>query len=78
MITLDEDDWADRAACKGKPLSWFFGGPGKNQDLDKGKRCCLDCPVLLDCRKEAESYVEHPSWGVWGGQLYRDGVVCHD
>ena len=73
------DDWADRAACKDHPTSWFFGGPGSNQDLAKGKRVCARCPVTRECRNEAETFGGmYETWGLWGGEIYRDGVIVVD
>jgi hypothetical protein len=73
------DDWADRAACKGYPIEFFFGGPGRNHDLEKGKKICARCPVARECREEAESFGGmYETWGLWGGEIYRDGVITVD
>lgn len=45
---LPNMDWTDAAACKGKPLEWFF--PTKGGTLRQAKALCARCPVVQQCR----------------------------
>lgn len=42
-------------------------------DVEQAKALCLDCPVRLACLSDALGRRE--PWGVWGGQLFVQGVV---
>jgi len=43
------------------------------QDVEIAKALCLDCPVRQQCLAGAQERGE--PWGVWGGQLFCQGVV---
>lgn len=52
------------------PDLWFADAPA---DLDHAKQLCGDCPVRVACLAGAISRNE-PA-GVWGGQIFHDGVI---
>lgn len=63
--------WQDAAACKGKPLHWFFDPEGRELEAAKqarvtrGKNVCAVCPVRIECLDYAISRPE--KGGTWGG-----------
>ena len=52
------------------PELWFAESPA---DVEFAKALCLDCPVRQLCLQGALDRRE--PWGVWGGQLFLQGVV---
>jgi WhiB family transcriptional regulator, redox-sensing transcriptional regulator len=52
------------------PELWFAESPS---DVEFAKALCLDCPVRSLCLDGALERRE--PWGVWGGQLFIQGVV---
>lgn len=60
------------AACRGKPLEWFF--PEHGQNSAQGKAVCAGCPCRQECLSEALSYPQSDDHGVRGGltQIERD------
>ncbi|MCA1823554.1 MAG: WhiB family transcriptional regulator [Frankia sp.] len=42
-------------------------------DVEYAKSLCVDCPVRLACLAAARERRE--PWGVWGGELFVQGVV---
>jgi WhiB family transcriptional regulator, redox-sensing transcriptional regulator len=52
------------------PELWFAESPS---DVEYAKALCLDCPVRTLCLDGALERRE--PWGVWGGQLFLQGVV---
>jgi WhiB family redox-sensing transcriptional regulator len=60
--------WQDQAACRGKPIEWFYppertGSPG-NHTAD-AKRICRLCPVRPACLEFALQTDDR--WAVLGG-----------
>jgi WhiB family redox-sensing transcriptional regulator len=49
---------------------WFAENPTY---VELAKRLCLDCPVREECLSGALERRE--PWGVWGGELFVDGVI---
>ncbi len=49
---------------------WFSENPG---DLEQAKALCGDCPLRGECLAEALDRGE--PWGVWGGEIFEQGVV---
>ena len=43
------------------------------QDVEVAKALCLDCPVRAECL--AGALERREPWGVWGGELFLQGVV---
>ena len=52
------------------PELWFAESP---QDVEFAKALCADCPVRDLCLSGARQRRE--PWGVWGGELFLQGVV---
>jgi WhiB family transcriptional regulator, redox-sensing transcriptional regulator len=52
------------------PELWFAESPS---DVEYAKALCIDCPVRSLCLDGALERRE--PWGVWGGQLFIQGVV---
>jgi WhiB family redox-sensing transcriptional regulator len=52
------------------PELWFAESPS---DVEYAKALCADCPVRSLCLDSALERRE--PWGVWGGQLFLQGVV---
>lgn len=42
-------------------------------DLELAKTLCADCPVRAECL--AGAIQRREPWGVWGGELFANGVV---
>jgi WhiB family transcriptional regulator, redox-sensing transcriptional regulator len=69
----DTDWWAD-ARCNdaaGSLSALFFSE--ELQDIAAAKRICELCPVMEDCL--AGALARREPWGVWGGQLFRNGRI---
>ena len=81
MIALDDlqtdtEDrtWWDDARCNdvaGSLAGMFFSE--ELQDIAAAKRICAECPVIEDCL--AGALARREPWGVWGGQLFRNGRI---
>ncbi|HJR51296.1 MAG TPA: WhiB family transcriptional regulator [Gemmatimonadales bacterium] len=52
------------------PELWFAESPA---DVEDAKKLCLECPVRAMCLSGALDRRE--PWGVWGGELFLQGVV---
>ena len=52
------------------PELFFAESPA---DVEQAKALCVDCPVRQECLAGALDRRE--PWGVWGGQLFVNGVV---
>ncbi len=59
------DEWRGDAACKGKPIRWWF--PEQGDTTQAGKAVCARCPVLTECGDYAASASE--TSGIWAGVL---------
>jgi len=70
-LEYEEEIWRQDAACArlGVPTGIFFSED--LGDIAQAKRICAECPVLAPCLKAAIERRE--PWGVWGGQLFRNG-----
>ena len=61
----------DLLPCRANnPELWFAESPS---DVESAKALCLECPVRALCLDGALERRE--PWGVWGGQLFLQGVV---
>ena len=49
---------------------WFAPHPAA---IERAKALCGTCPLQESCL--AEALERHEPWGVWGGQLFENGVV---
>ena len=73
VLTYERETWRQQAACErlGVPTRVFF-----SEDLGEialAKNTCAECPVMEDCLEGAIRRRE--PWGVWGGQLIRNGHI---
>ncbi len=69
----DQAGRVDHAAlpCRvNNPELWFAETPA---DVESAKALCQECPVRAMCLEGALQRRE--PWGVWGGQLFLQGVV---
>ena len=61
----------DELPCRRvNPEVFFAESPA---DVESAKALCLDCPVRAACLAGALERQE--PWGVWGGELFVQGVV---
>lgn len=66
-----DDVGAERMPCRvNDPELWFAEQPC---DVEFAKALCVDCPVRALCLAGALDRRE--PWGVWGGELFLQGVV---
>ena len=72
-LTYEPEIWRREAACErlGVPTGVFFSDD--IGDIVHAKNICAGCPVLESCLEGAIRRRE--PWGVWGGQLYRNGHI---
>jgi len=61
----------DQLPCRRENPELFFAETP--QDVEIAKGLCLDCPVRAECL--AGALERREPWGVWGGQLFLQGVV---
>ena len=52
------------------PDLWFADTPA---ELERAKQLCARCPLKAECLASALSRRE--PWGVWGGEIFEQGVV---
>ncbi len=60
----------DLPCHRGDPDIFFAERP---DDLEKAKALCTDCPARVACLAAALERAE--PWGVWGGEIFDQGVV---
>ena len=69
-----EDPWRVDARCRDGSASltelFFSEDLG---DIARAKSFCGECIVRTECL--AAALARHEPWGVWGGQLFLQGVV---
>ena len=69
----DEPDWS-KAACRdgtGSLAELFFSE--QLDDIARAKSICAGCALVEPCLEGALQRRE--PWGVWGGQLFLNGVI---
>lgn len=49
---------------------WFAE---RGDDVERAKAMCRECPLRAECLDGAIR--RHEPWGVWGGEVFVDGVV---
>jgi Transcription factor WhiB len=71
----NDTGWQDKALCAKPEYRNFMWFPDedwlhkrKNLELAKVKMICAACPVILECRRYAES--THVTAGFWAGKNY--------
>jgi WhiB family redox-sensing transcriptional regulator len=69
-VTADEVDEEQLPCRRENPELFFAETP---QDVEVAKALCLDCPVRAECL--AGALERREPWGVWGGELFLQGVV---
>jgi WhiB family transcriptional regulator, redox-sensing transcriptional regulator len=57
--------------CRSNDPELFFAE--SPTDVELAKSLCLDCPVRMQCL--AGALERREPWGVWGGELFVQGVV---
>ena len=57
--------------CRANDAELFFAE--SPTDVELAKALCVDCPVRAECLAGALDRRE--PWGVWGGELFLQGVV---
>ncbi|WP_276319535.1 WhiB family transcriptional regulator [Cellulomonas endophytica] len=57
--------------CRSNDAELWFAE--RTADVEQAKALCRDCPLLEGCLAGALERAE--PWGVWGGQVFVDGVV---
>lgn len=68
------EPWWDEARCRdleGSLTELFFSD--ELGDIAEAKGICAQCPVMHQCLEGALARRE--PWGVWGGQLFRNGKI---
>jgi hypothetical protein len=45
--------WLDDAACRGRPIAWWYPEPGAKFSTAVALNICRGCPVRGDCLDEA-------------------------
>ncbi|MDY7104571.1 MAG: WhiB family transcriptional regulator [Actinomycetota bacterium] len=71
---LTVESWWHEASCRnltGELAHLFFSE--ELGDIAQAKRICAECPTLAPCLEGAMQRRE--PWGVWGGQLFRNGRI---
>jgi WhiB family redox-sensing transcriptional regulator len=61
----------ERLPCRREDPELFFAE--SPVDLELAKSLCGDCPVRAECL--AGALERREPWGVWGGELFLQGVV---
>ena len=61
----------ERLPCRQESPELFFAETP--QDVEIAKALCQSCPVRAECL--AGALERREPWGVWGGQLFLQGVV---
>jgi WhiB family redox-sensing transcriptional regulator len=62
---------AEQLPCRRENPELFFAE--SPADVETAKALCLGCPVRAECLAGALDRRE--PWGVWGGELFLQGVV---
>jgi WhiB family redox-sensing transcriptional regulator len=69
-VTADAVDEEHLPCRRENPELFFAETP---QDVEVAKALCLGCPVRAECL--AGALERREPWGVWGGELFLQGVV---
>ncbi|HWK91532.1 MAG TPA: WhiB family transcriptional regulator [Luteimicrobium sp.] len=62
---------AEILPCRTNDAELWFAE--RQADVERAKALCHDCPLIEGCLAGAVERRE--PWGVWGGQVFVDGVV---
>jgi WhiB family redox-sensing transcriptional regulator len=68
--------WVNEAACRGKPIDWFFPDAEAGRMHPEAKALCEECPVRAECL----DYALHLSdgFGLWAGMSPRGRRIEQD
>lgn len=66
---LEQD--SEQLPCRTHDAELFFAE--SPADVERAKALCLECPVRAQCL--AGALERHEPWGVWGGELFVQGVI---
>lgn len=69
-IGSDSRPYNDIPCREVDPDLWFAETPSQ---LEEAKELCSGCPIRLRCLDAALGRAE--PWGVWGGEIFDQGVV---
>ena len=72
-LEYQEETWRQGAACAHLGVSTKIFFSEDIGDIARAKQTCIECPVLEPCLEAAITRRE--PWGVWGGQLFRNGHI---
>lgn len=61
VAELAAETWRQKAACRGKPIEWWF--PNRHEKTP-ARQICAGCPVQKPCLDYA---LEHDLLGQWAG-----------
>lgn len=61
----------DQLPCRSNDPELFFAETPT--DVELAKALCVECPVRAECL--AGALERREPWGVWGGELFQQGVV---
>jgi WhiB family redox-sensing transcriptional regulator len=61
----------EQLPCRANDAELFFAE--SPSDVELAKALCVDCPVRAECL--AGALERREPWGVWGGELFLQGVV---
>lgn len=62
-----------RGLCEGQEDAFVGYETASESQVYQAQMLCNSCPLLLNCRARAR--IERPAWGVWGGEVWRDGKI---
>lgn len=69
-VAFDGPDESTLPCRVNDPELFFAESPA---DVEHAKALCLDCPIRTECL--AGALERREPWGVWGGELFCQGVV---
>ncbi len=70
MLARQAAELGDPLPCGDDARLWFSELPA---DLELAKASCRTCPLRSPCLAGAVERAE--PWGVWGGEIFENGVV---
>lgn len=82
VASADSWEWADRAACRGKPLGLFYGLPNERAEHrqireERALQVCATCPLATKnaCLEAALEPTPSGQYGVRGGHTAQERVA---
>ena len=68
---VDRDNSAEQLPCRREDPELFFAESPRDTEL--AKAICRGCPLRAECL--AGALERHEPWGVWGGEVFQQGVA---